>query len=219
MHRAHTRRRWVVHAGVTYVGLLTLTWATIAVVDGANPPFPSRRRTVAPTVSRPGIGTLTLNRANGLSVWSVDDGYVPQAGEPRATALFEHYSIPVDLILDDTEHLDRVDLPFVAEVLADVDHYLVAGMRFVHRRLLAGPAWFGLTTGGLDNHREFRPADFPLDLPRFVFYPGGEWLLYFQRGGFPICEPIGLHVWFDGRQPVRVADPRQSPDMPKKWIS
>ncbi|GAA1755077.1 hypothetical protein GCM10009681_27790 [Luedemannella helvata] len=39
-----------------------------------------------------------------------------------------------------------------------------------------------------------------------MFYAGNDWLLHFQEGRLPGCDPYGLGVVFDRHQPVRLED-------------
>jgi len=91
-------------------------------------------------------------------------------------------------------------LSLLASVAADVDDHIGRALAFVHERLLAEPDFFGLTSWDLT------VDDLPLDTPQLNFYVGDEWILHFQRGGLPICEPYGLAVVFEGHDPVRIDD-------------
>jgi hypothetical protein len=150
------------------------------------------------TVSRPGIGLLSLERGpGGLAVWSLR--------QPVASAVCRDL-IGVSIMLEGADDLDHADLPMVAEVLGDIDHYLTAGLRFARAALVADPGWFGLAENELDPYREVRAEDLPLDDPQLTFYTGREWLLHFQEGRFPVCDPHGLAVVFDQHRPVRLED-------------
>ncbi|WP_344081257.1 hypothetical protein [Luedemannella helvata] len=50
------------------------------------------------------------------------------------------------------------------------------------------------------------PEELPLGEPQLVFYAGNDWLLHFQEGRLPGCDPYGLGVVFDRHQPVRLED-------------
>ncbi|RGC67178.1 hypothetical protein C5N14_19920 [Micromonospora sp. MW-13] len=149
------------------------------------------------TVSRPGIGPLIFDRGPGaLRVWA--------AQRPPHSSLYSE-PVEVNILLDGTDDLDRADLPLIVEVLGRVDHYLEAGLRFVHRTLLSDPALFGLTEAELDSYRDFRVEEFPLASPELNFYLD-EWHIRFADGRLPICHPYGLAVTFHRWTPVRVDD-------------
>ncbi|MGW2871818.1 hypothetical protein [Kitasatospora sp. NPDC001225] len=150
-----------------------------------------------PNVFRNGIGRLLPSRGpDGLRVWSIDQA-------PRSTL----YGAPVEatILLEDTDDLDRADLPLVAEVLGRIDHYLETALHFVREAVAADPALFGLTEAESQPYLRLPAADFPLDSPQLNFYLD-EWHLHFAEGRLPICDPYGLAVVFDGQQPLRVED-------------
>ena len=150
---------------------------------------------MATTESRPGIGAMTLEPGpDGASVWTLArPGYSTRYGE----------LVAVSIVLEGADNLDSVDWTLVGEVRDNLDRYLEAGLRFVHAEVVADPASFGLAVHD-DRYREFDVDQFPLDLPRLTFYADHEWLMHFQRGRLPVCEPYGLLVLFDRRQPVRI---------------
>jgi hypothetical protein len=151
---------------------------------------------MATTVSRPGIGSMTLEPGpEGVSVWTL--------ARPAYSALYQDL-VAVSVVLEGADDLDGVNWELVAEVRESPDRYLEAALRFVHGEVLADPAAFGLTVDDLDPYREFDAARFPLDLPRVTFYADHEWLLHFQSGRLPACDPYGLIVMFDRREPVRL---------------
>jgi hypothetical protein len=146
------------------------------------------------TVSRPGIGSMTQEPGpEGSSVWTL--------ARPGYSAL---YGELVAVVLEDADDLDGVDWDLVAEVRDNPDRYLDAALRFVRGEVLADPAAFGLTVADLDPYRgEFDVERLPLDLPRMTFYADHEWVLHFQSGRLPVCDPYGLIVLFDRRRPAR----------------
>jgi hypothetical protein len=149
------------------------------------------------TVSRPGIGSMTLEPGpEGSSVWTL--------ARPGYSALYKEL-VAVSVVLEDADDLDGVDWDLVAEVRDNPDRYLEAALRFVHGEVLADPAGFGLTVDDLDPYRrEFDVERFPLDLPRMTFYADHEWVLHFQGGRLPVCDPYGLIVMFDRHRPARL---------------
>ncbi|MEV5767728.1 hypothetical protein AB0L34_24605 [Micromonospora sp. NPDC052213] len=150
------------------------------------------------TVSRPGIGLLTLERGPGdLSIWSLQ--------QPVTSSAYR-LPIAVNILLNGVDDLDHVDLPMIAHVLDDVDHYLMAGLRFVHATMLTDPAWFGLAEDELDPYREVLAEELPLDNPQLNFYTDSEWVLHFQEGRFAVCDPYGLAVIFAQHRPIRLED-------------
>jgi hypothetical protein len=150
------------------------------------------------TVSRPGIGLLSLERGpDGLAVWRLR--------QPVASAVYRD-PIGVNILLEGAGDIDHADLPMIAEVLGDIDHYLTAALRFAHAALVADPGWFGLAEDELAPYREFHAEDLPLEDPQLTFYTGSEWLLHFQEGRFPVCDPNGLALVFDQHRPVRLED-------------
>jgi hypothetical protein len=148
------------------------------------------------TVSRPGIGSMTQEPGpEGSSVWTL--------ARPGYSALYGEL-VAVSVVLEDADDLDGVDWDLVAEVRDNPDRYLDAALRFVHGEVLADPAAFGLTVADLDPYRgEFDVERLPLDLPRMTFYADHEWVLHFQSGRLPVCDPYGLIVLFDRRRPAR----------------
>jgi hypothetical protein len=153
---------------------------------------------MATSVSRPGIGLLTLERGPGeLSVWRLQ--------QPVTSSAYPD-PIPVHILVEGADGLELVDVPLIAQVLAHVDDYLAAGLRFVYATMLTDPARFGLTDDEAAAYGDVRAEDLPLDDPQLVFYTDSEWLLHFQQGRLPICDPHGLAVFFDQRQPARVED-------------
>jgi len=94
------------------------------------------------------------------------------------------------------ELLDLTDLDFalINAVVADVDRYLSAAYEFVERRLREDPAYFGVTAVSEP------PA---LDLPEVTFSDAG-WLVRFAAAPFPIADPYGLLVEFEGDTPTQV---------------
>jgi hypothetical protein len=153
---------------------------------------------VTTSVSRPGIGRLTLEHGPGdLSVWRLRQPVISSAYRT---------AIPVTVVLQNADDLDHVDLPTIAHVLDNIDHYLAAGLRFVHATMLTDPNWFGLAEEQLDPYRHVRAEELPLEDPQLNFGTDSEWLLHFQEGRFPVCDPYGLAVVFDQRRPVRLED-------------
>ncbi|MFG3712420.1 hypothetical protein [Micromonospora sp. NPDC047730] len=150
------------------------------------------------TVSRPGIGLLALERGPGdLSTWRLQ--------QPVTSSAYR-LPIAVNILLNGVEDLDHVDLPMIAHVIDDIDHYLVTGLRFVRATMLTDPAWFGLAEDELDPYRKVPAEELPLDNPQLNFYADGEWMLHFQEGRFAVCDPYGLAVVFAQHRPVRLED-------------
>ena len=150
------------------------------------------------TVSRPGIGLLALERGPGdLSTWRLQ--------QPVTSSVYRA-PIAVNILLNGVDDLDRIDLPMIAHVLDNIDHYLLTGLRFAHAKMLTDPAWFGLAEDELDPYREFLADELPLDNPQLNFYTDSEWLLHFQEGRFAVCDPYGLAVVFAQHLPVRLED-------------
>ena len=103
------------------------------------------------------------------------------------------------------EQLELPDLDFVLidAVVSDVDRYLRAAAEFVASRLRDDPGFFEVTEA---------PEELGLDLPEITFSDSG-WLVRFAVAPFPIAEPLGLLVEFDGDSPVLLggtADDEQS---------
>jgi hypothetical protein len=142
----------------------------------------------------PGVGPFILKSGpEGLSHWRL--------ARPLPSHVYPP-SVAVNVLLEGPEDLSDVDVALLALVAADVDDHIGRALAFVHERLLADPGFFGLTSS-----ESFRSMDdVPLDTPQLNFYVGDEWILHFQRGGLPICEPYGLAVVFEGHDPVRIDD-------------
>ncbi|GIG91391.1 hypothetical protein [Plantactinospora endophytica] len=155
----------------------------------------------AETRELPGIGTLELEHGpQGIRMWS---------RQPPPTSALLDTPVPLHVMLDGDDDLDQVDLALVAEVIGDVDRHLAAALRLVHRKLFDEPDFFGVTEAEVAPYREFRVESFPLEEPQFNFYPNapeGSWQVHFLAGRFPVCDPFGLVVVVERRQPVDVED-------------
>ena len=121
---------------------------------------------------------------DGLRFWRLPD---PPASEDFGCR------VEVTVLL---ELLDLSDLDFalINAVVADVDRYLSAAVGFVEARLRADPADFGVAAA---------PESTGLDLPEVTFSDSG-WLVRFAVAPFPVADPYGLLVEFDGDTPVHV---------------
>jgi hypothetical protein len=105
------------------------------------------------------------------------------------------YGCPVDVtVLLELLELPDADFVLINTVVADVDRYLTAAAEFVEQRLRDDPAFFGLTEP---------PAAPGLDLPEVTFSDAG-WLVRFAEAPYPIADPYGLLVEFEGETPVLV---------------
>jgi hypothetical protein len=147
-------------------------------------------------VEIPGVGPFILKSGpEGLSHWRL--------ARPLPSRVYPP-SVPVNILLEGAEDLSDVNVALLASVLADVDDHIGRALTFVHERLVADPGSFGLTSS--ESYRDRTVDDVPLDIPQLNFYVGDEWILHFQRGRLPICEPYGLGVVFEGHDPVRIDD-------------
>lgn len=121
---------------------------------------------------------------DGLSCWRLPN--------PPSSALF---GCPVDVtVLLELLELPDADFVLINTVIADVDRYLAVAVEFVEQRLRDDPAFFGLTEP---------PADLGLHLPEVTFSDAG-WLVRFAEAPYPIADPYGLLVEFEGETPVLV---------------
>lgn len=143
----------------------------------------------------PGIGAfVSVPAPDGQAMWSPPG--------PVTSTLFRA-PIEVNVLLSPGEVANAA---LITEVLAHIDEYLSAALRFLHRALLSDPSAFGLSEPETTRYHRFDPAAFPVDHPQLNFYAGDEWLLRFAEGTFPICDPYGVGVTFDGTEPLRVED-------------
>ncbi|MEV6072624.1 hypothetical protein AB0L82_39295 [Nocardia sp. NPDC052001] len=133
---------------------------------------------------------------DGQTLWS--------AQGPVVSALYPN-PVEVNILLGERESVDE---ELIAEVIRDIDRYLLSGLRFLHAALMADATAFGLDAGASEQFREFDPSTFPVDLPQLNFYADGEWLLRFAEGALPICDPYGVGVTFEATEPVRLEDLR-----------
>ena len=121
---------------------------------------------------------------DGLSCWRLPN--------PPSSTLF---GCPVDVtVLLELLELPDADYALVNAVVSDVDRYLAAAVEFVSRRCKDDPAFFGLTEP---------PAELGLDLPEVTFSDSG-WLVRFAQAPFPIADPYGLLVEFEGDTPTDI---------------
>jgi len=149
----------------------------------------------------PGIGSFILESGpSGPALWSL--------ARPVASALYAE-PVPVNVVLESTESPDDVDLALVTAVLSSLDDHIGRALTFVHGRLLVDPSSFGLTSAS----PYVTVDDVPVDLPQVNFYVGDEWILHFQRGRLPICEPYGMGVVFSRHNPVRIDDLTDAEDV------
>jgi len=94
------------------------------------------------------------------------------------------------------EQLELTDLDFtrIDAVVNAVDRYLGVAAAFVAAKVREDPEFFGVTSVG---------ERLGLDQPEVTFSDAG-WMVRFAQAPFPIAEPFGLLVEFEGDTPVRV---------------
>lgn len=125
--------------------------------------------------------------------------------EPPTSALF---GCPVEVMVV-LEQLELTDLDFtwIDAVVADLDRYLRVAEEFVAARVREDPGYFEV---------EQTPAELGLDLPEVTFSDSG-WLVRFAEAPFPIADPDGLLIEFDGATPTRVDGTADAEDV--EWTS
>ncbi|SEM02583.1 hypothetical protein SAMN05444583_12023 [Rhodococcus maanshanensis] len=148
-----------------------------------------------------GVGLFTAEPGpDGQSAWS-----------PQKSVFSALFAAPVEVnvLLADGQ---SADLDLIAEVLGDVDSFLLTGLHFLHSALTADPETFGLDPTDAAKLQPFDPTAFPVDMPQLNFYAEAdtEWLMRFAQGLLPICEPYGVAVAFAGSEPARVEDLSES---------
>jgi hypothetical protein len=121
---------------------------------------------------------------DGLRFWRLPD-------PPESTSF--GCAVEVAVLL---EHLELTDIDFaqVNAVVTDLDRYLAAAVDFVAARLATDPAFFGVDAA---------PDRLGLDLPEVTFNDSG-WMVRFAEAPYPIADPYGLMVEFDGDTPTDV---------------
>lgn len=136
------------------------------------------RTVIEPSAFEPGPAP------DGLRFWRLTE-------PPTSTS----FGGPVEVMVV-LEQLELTDLDFtwIDAVVADLDRHLRVAAEFVAARLREDPAHFEVDEA---------PAELGLDLPEVTFSDSG-WLVRFAEAPFPIADPDGLLIEFDGDTPTRV---------------
>lgn len=111
-------------------------------------------------------------------------------------------NVSFNIMLENTPDLQAVDIHFIREAAGNALSYVDKAIAFVRKDMLLRPDFYRITA---EQAGEYAELDL-LATPEFNFYEDKEWYIKFAEGVFPICEPYGLIVLFNGMVPVGVED-------------
>ncbi len=100
--------------------------------------------------------------------------------------------------------LATVDIEFIVQVIQNWTTYIEKAFHFIRLTLHSAPELLGLDKKTAAKYLEAN--DLPLDLPQFLFYENGAWLLHFFECSFPIGTLFGMGINFHGEEPISIED-------------
>ena len=109
------------------------------------------------------------------------------------------------VILDspDIETAD-IDIDFIISIIQNWKSYIEKTWDFIESKLQSQPELFGIGKNEADKY--LTESTIPVDLPRFLFYEIYEWAIQYSECAFPIGDPYGICIYFDGEQPIAIED-------------
>ena len=107
------------------------------------------------------------------------------------------------VILDNPD-IDTADIDFIISIIQNWKSYIEKALDFIKAKLQSQPELFGIGKDEADKY--LTESTIPVDCPRFMFYEKCEWTIQYNECAFPIGDPYGMGVNFDGEQPIAIED-------------